>query len=78
VFAPDPTPVNTVRAALRCPEAVDLAAPILRRDLADLTRRLSRLRLRGEPYTGVDFSGDIVRLARRLASLGSMGDDAVH
>lgn len=80
---PDPqhlsgSPLDRVRAAVAAPAAVDLASPILARDLAELTRRLALARRRrGEDPPCVDFSPHVGRLVAALDAGASLAGD-VH
>ncbi|MBE3096985.1 MAG: hypothetical protein IMZ44_07625 [Planctomycetes bacterium] len=83
IAAPIPAPaadaLTRVRAALATPEAVDLAAPILRRDLADLTGRLALVRLRADPRAApAAFSPDVGRLLARLEAGAGLAAGTLH
>lgn len=62
-----PDPIAAVRSVLAGPPAdLGLAAPILARDLAELTNRLARARERGGRYAALDFSPAVRDLVARL------------
>ena len=69
-----------VRTALASPPPPeDLAAPILARDLRELTSRLARARERGGRYAALDFSPAVRDLVARLdAGRAVPGTEKVH
>ena len=73
-------PIADVRTALTDPPAgLDLASPILRRDLDELRRRLASARMRGGRYEAVDFSSHVRDLLERLdAGQAVPGAEKVH
>jgi hypothetical protein len=73
-------PIAAVRSRLADPPAdLDLAAPILARDLGKLRRRLARARERGGRYGAIDFSPHVRDLVMRLdASAAIPGAEKVH
>lgn len=77
---PDPadTAVARVRAALAATEAVDLADPILRRDLADLTARLIVARCRPGYRNAAILSPGVGRLLARLEAGESLAAGTPH
>jgi hypothetical protein len=76
---PYESPLGTVRSALADPPAGDLAAPILARNLGELTRRLARARERGGRYSCLDFSPHVRDLVCRLDAGRSIpGAEKVH
>ena len=63
---PAPQPFDVVRKAVASPGAADLADPILRRDLGDLTSRVKSLNARGSDYAKIGVSNDVITLLARL------------
>ena len=71
-------PVADVRTALRFPEAVGLAAPILPRSVDELRRRLAGVRLRGGAYGQVAFSEGAADLLARLHAGETVAAGTIH
>lgn len=71
-------PVDRVRRAIQGdPPPVDLAAPILERDVRELTRRCAAVRARGGAYASVTTSPEVRRLLLGLEA-GATLSGQVH